>query len=78
MAGNMPKTEDVWNIAEDTIGYLSKNINICEFDNYLNIAPHNDIEQLKRIKVLGINQVQYNLEVVNKNNIKLSFTFTKK
>ena len=44
MAGNMPKTEDVWNIAEDTIRHLSNNINICEFDNYLNIAPHSDIE----------------------------------
>ena len=70
MAGNMPQLEDVWNIAEDTIDYLSKTINISVLDNYLNIAPHDNIERLKRIKSLGIKQVQYNLEVVDKKNFE--------
>ena len=70
MAGNTPKLEDVWNIAEETIEYLSKNIDLRKFDNYLNIAPHDDINRLTKIKKLGINQVQYNLEVVEKENFE--------
>ena len=70
MAGNTPKLEDVWNIAEETIEYLSKTIDLSKFDNYLNIAPHDDIGRLCKMKELGINQVQYNLEVVEKDNFE--------
>ena len=65
MAGNLPTIKDVWDIAEETITDMSSYLNLEEFDNYLNIAPHDNIERLKRIKKLGIKQVQYNLEIGN-------------
>lgn len=67
MAGNLENTEEVWNIAEETIESMSKYIDFCDFDVYLNIAPHDNKERLERIKSLGIKQVQYNLEIANKN-----------
>lgn len=67
MAGNLENAEEVWNIAEETIESMSKYINFCDFDVYLNIAPHDNKERLERIKSLGIKQVQYNLEIANKN-----------
>lgn len=70
MAGNLPTNTYVWNIAEETIEYLSKTINLSKHDNYINIAPHDNIERVKKMKKLGINQVQYNLEVVNKRNFE--------
>ena len=68
MAGNLPTNVDVWNVAEETIEYISKYVNLSKYDNYLNIAPHDTLERLEKIKKLGINQVQYNLEVVTKEN----------
>lgn len=65
MAGNLPTCNDVWEIAEETIENISKYLDLEEFDTYLNIAPHDSIERLKRIKKLGIKQVQYNLEIAN-------------
>ncbi|MBE5821484.1 MAG: hypothetical protein E7311_02710 [Clostridiales bacterium] len=70
MAGNLPTNTDVWIIAEETIEYLSKTINLSIHDNYINIAPHDKIERVIKMKHLGINQVQYNLEVVNKQNFE--------
>lgn len=65
MSGNLPSLEDVWNVSEDLICFVSKFINLSKFDTYLNIAPHDNIERLKRIKDYGIRQVQYNLEIAN-------------
>lgn len=66
MAGNLSTNFDVWNIAEETIANISNYLDISEFDSYLNIAPHDQIDRLKKIYQLGIKQVQYNLEVANK------------
>ena len=68
MAGNLPTNTDIWNVAEETIKYISKDIDLKQYDNYLNIAPHDTLERIKKIKDLGINQVQYNLEVVDEKN----------
>lgn len=66
MAGNLPTAKDVWNVAEDTLQSMASYLDLNEFDSYLNIAPHDTLERLKRIKKLGIRQVQYNLEIANK------------
>lgn len=68
MAGNLPTNTEIWNVAEETIRYISKDVDLKQYDNYLNIAPHDTLERLKQIKELGINQVQYNLEVVDEKN----------
>ena len=68
MAGNLPTNTDIWDIAEESIKYINNSVNLKKYDNYLNIAPHDNLERLERIKKLGINQVQYNLEVVNEDN----------
>ena len=70
MAGNMPTNTDVWDIAEETIEYLAKTIELGNYDNYINIAPHDNIDRLIKLKKLGIRQVQYNLEVVNEKNFE--------
>lgn len=66
MAGNLPTCEDVWNVAEETIQNMSTYLKLDEYDSYLNIAPHDTIERLIRVKEIGIKQVQYNLEIANK------------
>lgn len=66
MAGNLINSENVWNIAEETISDMVNYIDFNDFDIYLNIAPHDSLERLKKIKKLGIKQVQYNLEIANK------------
>lgn len=64
MAGNLPTNIDVWDIAEETVDYLSRTVDLSVHDNYLNIAPHDSIERLEKLKGKGIKQVQYNLEVI--------------
>lgn len=66
MAGNLPICKNVWDIAEEIIEDMGKYINLNDFDAYLNIAPHDNLDRLKKIKGLGIKQVQYNLEIANK------------
>lgn len=66
MSGNLPLLEDIWDVSEDLISFVSKFVNLNKFDTYLNIAPHDSVERLKRIKAYGIKQVQYNLEIANK------------
>lgn len=66
MAGNLPENSNIWNVAEETIVNMANYINYKDFDVYLNIAPHDNIQRLKKIKELGITQVQYNLEIANK------------
>ncbi len=67
MAGNCKTNTQTWDIAEETIASLRPQIDIGKYPNYLNIAPHDNTERLKRLKDLGIKQVQYNLEVVGAN-----------
>lgn len=64
MSGNLPKPEKVWDISLEIIKTLNKVSNISNFDNYLNVCPHPNIDYLKEVKKNGIKQVQYNLEVI--------------
>ena len=64
MSGNLPKSDKTWDIAQTVVDNLNQVEPVANFDNYLNICPHPDIEHLKRAKEAGINQIQYNLEVV--------------
>jgi biotin synthase-related radical SAM superfamily protein len=66
MAGNLPTLKDTWDIAEDLLSGITNEIDISNFDTYLNIAPHDKIERLINMKKMGIKQVQYNLEIANK------------
>lgn len=72
MAGNLPTNTDVWNVVEDTISYISKEVDLSKYDSYLNIAPHDKIERLVKVKEYGIKQIQYNLEIVNEDNFNFS------
>lgn len=45
---------------------LTKKFNLQDFDTIVNVCPHDSIESLKTLKKLGIKQVQYNLEIANK------------
>lgn len=64
MAGNCENSVQTWNIVEETLNFLAKTIDFAPFNNYLNVGPHDNIERLKRMKLIGLKQVQYNLEVV--------------
>lgn len=64
MSGNLPKSDKTWDIAQTVIDNLNEVEPVDQFDNYLNICPHPDIDHLKKVKATGIKQVQYNLEVV--------------
>lgn len=68
MAGNLTTNAEVWNIVEETIEYISKEIDLGKNDTYLNVAPHDNVKRLERIKKLGIKYVQYNLEIVEEEN----------
>lgn len=70
MAGNCQTNTQTWDIIEETISSLQPKIDISKQNNYLNIAPHDNVERLKRAKNLGIKQVQYNLEVVGADRFK--------
>lgn len=68
MAGNLPTCTDVWNVVEETINYIAKEIDLRLYDTYLNVAPHDKLSRLKKMKKLGIKYVQYNLEIVEEHN----------
>lgn len=70
MAGNLSDSKVLWNICESIINIVNKYVNIKEIDSYLNISPHNDIEDLIKLKEKGLKQVQYNLEISNKERFK--------
>lgn len=57
MAGNMPMNIDVWDIAEETIKFLSESIDLTKYNNDLNIAPHDNLDRIKKIKQMGITQI---------------------
>lgn len=64
MSGNLPKPTKVWDIAAETVEALNEVEKVENFDNYLNICPHPDGDRLQAMKMLGVKQVQYNLEVI--------------
>ena len=68
MAGNLPTCTDVWNVVEETIKYIAKEVDLSLYDTYLNVAPHDRLCRLKKMKKLGIKYVQYNLEIVEEHN----------
>lgn len=66
MAGNLQNSTQIWNIALELLTSISQQINLKNYISYVNIAPHNNIENLSKLKNLGITNVQYNLEIANK------------
>ncbi|MCK5107429.1 MAG: hypothetical protein KAQ83_01765 [Nanoarchaeota archaeon] len=66
MAGNTPLISQVWDIANETIKSIANEIDLSKYNNYLNIAPHDNQDRLTKMKEYGIKQVQYNLEVSDK------------
>lgn len=65
MAGNLPDINNTWYVVEDLISDISRYLDLSRYDTILNVAPHSNLSALKKIKELGIRQVQYNLEVAN-------------
>lgn len=72
MAGNLSDCEIVWKYLIEFVENLTKQFDLQEFDTIANVCPHDSIESMKKLKKLGIKQVQYNLEIANKD----LFTFT--
>lgn len=66
MAGNLKNNSQTWKICDEVIYELSKVVEFDKYVTYVNIAPHDTLENLKKIKSYGIKNVQYNLEVSNK------------
>lgn len=65
MAGNLKTNTEVWDIVEETIEYISKKIDFSKYDTYLNVAPHDNVQRLIKLKDLKIKYIQYNLELVD-------------
>lgn len=72
MAGNLSDCEIVWKYLLEFVENLTKQFDLQGFDTIANVCPHDSIESLKKLKKFGIKQVQYNLEIANKD----LFTFT--
>jgi len=64
MSGNLPQPQKVWENALEVVDTLNNVRSVNSFDNYLNICPHPSLDLLRKAKDKGINQVQYNLEVI--------------
>ena len=72
MAGNLTDSKTVWKFLIEFVENLTRQFELQNFDTIANVCPHDSIESLKKLKKLGIKQVQYNLEIANKD----LFTFT--
>lgn len=66
MAGNLTDSKTVWKFLIEFIENLTRQFDLQDFDTIANVCPHDSIESLKKLKELGIKQVQYNLEIANK------------
>lgn len=66
MAGNLIDSKTVWKFLIEFVENLTKKFDLQDFDTIVNVCPHDSIESLKELKKLGIKQVQYNLEIANK------------
>lgn len=72
MAGNLDSSEKVWDYLIEFTEGLAKEVDLKLFDSIVNVCPHDTIEHLEKIKSLGIKQVQYNLEIANKEIFEFS------
>ncbi len=63
MAGNLSDEKSVWDFTYDIMHTLNQAIPLSRFDTYLNICPHDNMEQLHAAKETGVKWVQYNMEV---------------
>lgn len=68
MAGNLKTNTDVWNIVEETLEYIYQKVDLSKYDTYLNVAPHDNVQRLIKLKKFKIKYVQYNLELVDEEN----------
>ncbi len=66
MAGNLQNNVQTWKICNEVVSELSKVVEFGKYTTYVNIAPHDSLDSLKKLKGYGIKNVQYNLEVGNK------------
>ena len=66
MAGNLIDSKTVWKFLIEFVENLTRQFELQDFDTIANVCPHDSIESLKKLKKLGIKQVQYNLEIANK------------
>lgn len=66
MAGNLTDSKTVWKFLIEFVENLTKQFELEDFDTIANVCPHDSIESLKKLKKSGIKQVQYNLEIANK------------
>ena len=69
MAGNLIRTERVWEICSQIAETLNQVEPLSNFDSYLNISPPiKNVEENLRMarKQLGFRQVAFNMEVVVK------------
>lgn len=72
MAGNLNNSEKVWKFLLEFVENLSNQFDLSTFDTIVNVCPHDKIESIEKLKGFGIKQVQYNLEIANKEK----FTYT--
>ena len=72
MAGNLDSSEKVWDYLLEFTEGLQKQVDLNIFDSIVNVCPHHTVEHLKKLKALGIKQVQYNLEIANKEIFEFS------
>ena len=72
MAGNLSDCEIVWKYLLEFVENLTKQFDLQGFDTIANVCPHDSIESLKKLKKFGIKQVQYNLEIANKDFVYMS------
>ena len=66
MAGNLIDSKTVWKFLIEFVENLTRQFDLQDFDTITNVCPHDSIVSLKKLKKLGIKQVQYNLEIANK------------
>lgn len=73
MSGGFINNKYLWLMIKEFLKNLNKIIPLNKFDNYLNVPPpiRNKELILREIKEMGIKQIQFNLEVIGKNNFKL-------
>lgn len=67
MAGNLTNSKMTWRCLLELTRFLNDNYDMSIFDSIANVCPHPDLKSLKLLKEYGIKQIQYNLEVSNKN-----------
>lgn len=65
MAGGMIDNDFLWSIVKNTILFLKNDIDFSKYDTIVNVQPHNDTNNLISLKMSGIKQIQYNIEVMD-------------